>query len=669
MDKVEFACKPPKIVGIYGISGSGKSHLVNELRTLLANDTFLFFNGSAVIDEVVPGGLDEFNSLDSRAQKEYRVEALRHIKETCARSSCTGIVSGHYMLWEDGPEIVWTSEDAALYTHIFYLDTPPVTVSEYRINDTKKPRPTISLEQLAKWQMREIAELGSVCQTNSILFATVTASLRLKLHILLRDIHVHDEERNLDAALLDLDNFLHNQSSSARAVLVLDADKTLAPYDAGFRFWTYSNGALSSGHALLYSVFSGHMGYSYLAFRQAVFIYEQTVDDATYEEICEKLAHEVDLYPDMYGLIRMARQKNVTVIVVTSGLVKVWSRVMDEMFSGIKVIGGNRLSDEYVVSPKIKAEIVRRLQNKYHKLVWAFGDSPIDLPMLTAADHAVVVVPDTNIRSKSMKLALTEAVTYNGLKARQVLFPDSVPPLHIPGVLIVQLDNAMIHAIVDPMPGFQYRIASTEAAQILATGMRNANNSSHSLRRSHHRVGWYLATHYLSTHLGVSTIDIPHVLGHTDKGFTFADESSTLIVPLMRAGEPLAYGISEAMPAAVVRHAKLPVDLPELFILKHRTIILVDAVINTGASILEFVKYIRFVDPRVKIVIVAGIVQEEFLGCQSGDELGGAGGGGKGLLERYLNVYLVGLRMSATKFKGAGKTDTGARLFNTTTLE
>lgn len=122
----------------------------------------------------------------------------------------------------------------------------------------------------------------------------------------------------------------------------------------------------------------------------------------------------------------------------------------------------------------------------------------------------------------------------------------------------------------------------------------------------------------------------------------------------------MAFGLSEAFPLAMFLHAKQPADLTLEHMDAASTIVLVDGVINNGDSILEFMQHIRRHSPTTPIVVVAGVVQAGAVGPES-------------LLTRGVwqmkNVEIVALRTSMHKYTGQGKTDTGARLFNTTELE
>ena len=50
----------PKIMGLYGIPGTGKTHLMRQLQQRLEKDHFAFFEGSEILHKLVPGGLSAF---------------------------------------------------------------------------------------------------------------------------------------------------------------------------------------------------------------------------------------------------------------------------------------------------------------------------------------------------------------------------------------------------------------------------------------------------------------------------------------------------------------------------------------------------------------------------------------------------------------------------------
>ena len=100
--------------------------------------------------------------------------------------------------------------------------------------------------------------------------------------------------------------------------------------------------------------------------------------------------------------------------------------------------------------------------------------------------------------------------------------------------------------------------------------------------------------------------------------------------------------------------------------------ILVGAVINSGASIVEFVRHIREkLSRQIRIVVVAGVMQEGAF--SKTEQEGGKAVVKDGLLKTGLvgmgDVTLVALRTSVNAYTGIGPTDTGHRLFNSTHLD
>lgn len=155
------------------------------------------------------------------------------------------------------------------------------------------------------------------------------------------------------------------------------------------------------------------MGYSEAAFRQATMLYEEACPADEFEDLCNAVAAKVTIYQEMALLIsRASNTKKIGILVVTCGLRRVWEIVLSK--AGLSrmatVIGNGRVSDEYFVSPQTKAEIVSHLHHKAGVCVWAFGDSPIDIPMMREADRAFVVVGDQQSRSKSMDAAVEKVL-------------------------------------------------------------------------------------------------------------------------------------------------------------------------------------------------------------------------------------------------------------------
>jgi uracil phosphoribosyltransferase len=191
------------------------------------------------------------------------------------------------------------------------------------------------------------------------------------------------------------------------------------------------------------------------------------------------------------------------------------------------------------------------------------------------------------------------------------------------------------------------------------TPTRDADVHGHYLRASHSDVGFYLAIEFLSEVLGVEEFPILHVQGHHTEGYRIAQQDKrTLVVAVMRAGEPIAAGVGRALPMAAFLHAKNPEDLKPEYLRGRRTIILADAVVNKGDTIADFVDFIRSKDASVCIIVMTAVAQKACVET----------GRFADLLAKDKKLNLIALRLSGNSYKGTKGTDTGHRLFNTTFL-
>ena len=662
------------VVGLYGIPGSGKTFLLNQLKQKLGQTHFAFYEGSKMIATVVPGGFDAFQSMEEQEKAHWRRRAIDAIGKNCADSGQVAVVAGHFMFWLEEQEAgspVHTQNDLEIFTHILYLDIPAEVVAQRRLDDTERSRPSTSASHLRKWQQEEKTQLRYLCRRHGILFSLVSPypTLLNKASILLHDFRYHTEKYNLSQAESRLDDAVVASQGQLESVLVIDADRTLAAEDTGALFWKrVSNSQPLEYEAFtLNAVFSSPLGYSYTAFRQAVLLYEETANDQEFDALCQDVASAVTMYPEFVSLLQLvAEQKHVGAVVVTCGLRRVWDKVLERegLSEKVKVIGGGRIADGFVVSAAVKGALVARLREAHHMYVWAFGDSPLDLDMLRKADRAIIVVGEEQTRSKIMDAALTNAIDYDGLRAHQAVLPSNASPrLDITKLPIIKLTEP---EFVKSLLCDRYThgdlqvlcVTDRNAAKLLATPMRDAAVAGPDLREAHRRVGWYLAIEFLADVMGLEQSPIRHVLGHQTGGYQLFHEQQTTIVALMRGGEPMAFGVSDAFPLAMFVHASDTDDIKLHHLQGQLTVILVDSVVNTGKTIVEFVQHVRKLHATIRIVVVAGVVQAQ---CVSGGSLNQT-------LARHAKLHLVALRLSDTKFTGSGTTDTGNRLFNTTHL-
>ncbi|KAL4939264.1 hypothetical protein BDV06DRAFT_38815 [Aspergillus oleicola] len=661
----------PSVIGLYGLPGSGKSHLLKQLHQELGKSDFQFFEGSEIIDFVTDGGLEAFKQFDESQQTLIRNLAIEHIKSICIQSRKAGIVTGHFMFWDDEksekPLKVCTKGDFNTYTHIVYVNTPVDELVKQREQDMDRRRSNVSPGHLKRWQDAEIEELRGLCRDNGMLFVTVYPNLKKKLVSLIRDFQRHDPCHNASVAELQLDKALSIDYDKLHTVLFFDADKTLGPDDTAKLFWEKLRKSKGRDDPLK-ALFGGPLGYSYAAFRQAMLLYEESADDGQFDAICEEVAAETILYTQMSALLhRVKENDHICAVIVTCGLRRVWEKIITKegLSRVVKVVGGGRIADEVVVTPSVKESLVTRAQ--VHGLyTLAFGDSPLDLPMLIAAHEAVVVVGEEQNRSKSMDLELYSSIKNKGLQARQaLLLNESSPPrIDIARLPVVDLTEESFIASIFQRHKSSGSLAlhhatDSNAAKLLATPTRDNLCAGLALRKAHSKAGEWLALTYLTEIIGLEKSVMHDTHGNKTDKYLLLGEERTVIVPVMRGGEPMACGLNEAFPKARFVHAKEAEELKKEHLEGSITVIVVDWVINSGKTIVEFIQRVREIHDSIRIVVVAGVVQDQVVkGCSTLRRLA-----------RSIEFTVVALRLSENKYTGKGATDTGHRLFNTTHLD
>ncbi|KAF2634375.1 hypothetical protein P280DRAFT_260566 [Massarina eburnea CBS 473.64] len=663
--------KPP-IIGLYGLSGAGKSYLLNKVKNTQSTmphqasplPTPMFYDGSSALDAVVPGGLTAFKALSPAEQDAARGHAITYIGAQCATNNTTGVVAGHYMLWDDvddgqeKPVTVGVEADWDVYTHIAYLRVDAGDVVKRREDDKVKQRPKLSREQLDQWQKSEIAGLRAECEEKGIWFTIIEDGASAVER--LGDLVTHPNSYRNRVAAEEVLRGVMDKADFLDTFMVFDADRTLAAEDTGALFWEEMN-KMASKTATdpdpLKKLFKTH-GYSYDSFRRATLLYEEQA--VHFAGVCAKVAEKVTLYPQILTLLHRASSKpHIKIVILTCGIRHIWTQILARShLPHIPVLGGSRVSDGYVMTGKLKGELVSLLHTQNFRVV-AFGDSPLDMAMLREADQAHIIVGNETSRSKTMDADLSIAIAA-GLPATQILLPSTSTPRLDEHILpILELGDTQIENLVK-RPSFTHA-THKPITKILQTALRDAAQTGPTLRAAHEEVGKYLALEYVTGILGTETYGIRHVQKKMTDGYRLRDEEKTLIVPLMRGGEPMAFGVSKAFNTAMFAHAKTPDDLDRALVARCRAIVLVDSVVNSGKSVVEFVDALRGAESvfEGRIVVVTGVVQE--------------GAVRRGALAELLRtdgeVFLVALRVSENEYKGRGGTDTGHRLFNTTMLD
>ena len=662
----------PTVIGLYGVPGCGKSRLLKMLEQSLGHIYFAFYDESRTIADLVPGGLSVFESLEEQQQTRWRPRAIDKVGKECLETGKVGIVAATFMFWAEEQEherAIYTQNDIASYAHILYLDTPAKTIAKRRLNDTKRNRPLASAAHLSKWQHMEKIQLRSLCRQHGVLFSSVSSDQTLqKVMKQLLEFRFGNEEHNLSCADRRLDEIIASSQGQITTMVVMDADKTLTPQDMGTLYGTTisESRALEEDNKTMKVLFDDSSEYSYIAFRQAMLLYEEMGSDEEFDALCENLASLVPMHPEFLCLLHLVQeQEHIGAIVMTSGLRRVWDKVFArEGLPEVKVVGGGRIADGFVVTSHVKGALTARLHNSHQMYVWAFGDSSLDLEMLCEADQAIVVVNEESKRSTDMDKALIDTTKFKGcgLRARQVLFPNKTLPrpnsrtLPIFKLTDPEFVKSLLGNKYKPtgFQGFYVSHRNPRAAMLLAVPMYNTRIVGPDLRRAHRRIGHYLAIEHMSNSIGLEFSLDDHVQGHHTSGFQLLHEKQTTIVALMREGEPMALGVNDAFPLAMLVHASNPSDVKPHHLDGQLTVVLVISVVKTGKSVIEFVRHVRKLHATIQIMVIAGVIQSQ---CVVGMNL-------KKALADQTRLYLISLWHSGTKITDSDLTNTNNRLFD-----
>ena len=190
--------------------------------------------------------------------------------------------------------------------------------------------------------------------------------------------------------------------------------------------------------------------------------------------------------------------------------------------------------------------------------------------------------------------------------------------------------------------------------RLLATESRRTDSTPWELSRSHVALGRFVAGE-LAEALPLEPREIAHPQGQRS-GWQIANEARITLVTFMRAGLYAAEGVREVLPNARVVHVSpkrgvglVEKDLQELGPVGGGRFILIDSVVNTGASLEPVLAQLR--DRGAAWLAVVALV--------------GPVPTARRLEAEHADVHFYFARISDNQYVGRGSTDTGNRLFGT----
>ena len=189
--------------------------------------------------------------------------------------------------------------------------------------------------------------------------------------------------------------------------------------------------------------------------------------------------------------------------------------------------------------------------------------------------------------------------------------------------------------------------------QVLATETRRTDTTPQALALSHIALGRFLAGE-LVEEFQLEPCEIQHPQG-VRQGWRIADEHDIALLVFMRSGLYVAEGVRELFQRAPLHHV-LPrrgvglddAELEKIVALAPRTCVVIDAVVNTGASIEPVLAQLS--EWGFRIFVLSLVSPKPTV---------------ERLAEAWPNVCFMFARVSDNQYVGSNGLDTGNRLFGT----
>ncbi|GKZ32813.1 hypothetical protein AbraIFM66950_002440 [Aspergillus brasiliensis] len=603
--KTEAPPRRQNLIGIFGIPGSGKTRLLNQLRKELEGDPFSFHEFEEVKKDA-PGGHRPYD------------DAFDALRTKCDQAGVTGIATATYTLLDESDyrpyPIMLDEVYEGGFTHIIYLKTPTDEVyarcqahGERRFR--KCPR-----EAFCAWVDHEIRNLQRQCSNRDTLLTIVYPYDLPQIVALIQSFRLdQDEEYNQGRVNEYVDKTVAPWQGHVERVLVLDGDNNvLTPKKEEQIFWEkYYFGdredAYEDGHRLL-PIEHHWYGYkhNYFNLRQASLIYEQVEAEGRLDETCRKAASAIALYPQIKNILhRVSKCSHLRIIIVTSRLRLLWETILAQegLSNSVTVIGSGPVSNGYVVTPSVKEALVERLTATHHFQVWAFGNSDSSIDMFRRAHYSVILCRPKDPTGYDGRCAsdtvLEVKTSKNCLDATSLRLTE----LEEPGFLdkLVQHQFTLAHA------------THKAVAKLLHTGiLRTRDLPPHLQPKIYNEAGWYLASEYISELRGLEA-ETENPKDPEATGYQLVRESRVHIVPMNDDGNYMACGIRDAFKNASFQQASQADDVDFDHIEEKDAVVLVQSVVYSAHTITRFVHHIRRMKPGIHVFVVAGVIQAELV--------------------------------------------------------
>lgn len=489
---------------IYGLPCSGKTYQMNRINNLEK------INGSELLNKLSNNKFEELTVLE---KEQKRKELLDVIKE-----KDNFIIDGHFMFpsprWPSltPANIVFTENDALFYDVYLYLYEDSQIIKS-RIEHSNKNKHYLDGNiDIKKWQEIEIKKLKESCRKNNKDFYIIDNPTYLPEFIE----EIRNGYSNVNKARKIVDEIL--KDSFTLEINLVDGDRTIVKEDTSKTILNYKT------HTFDNNFFTGYQ----------FFLQKKEMEQYKDINIPDKLT---------LNKVLLEKIKDRYNCLLSSGNPLIWNK-LGKKLNFNKIYAGYEISEEtkYFVCKFFKKE----------RIVNAYGDSKIDIPMIKESNNGYLILFDKLSRS-------LEGVDIKGIKT---LFCE-------PYIL----EN------------------KTDINELVKKTKSDSGICGNELANTHFKLG--------------------QMLGDVLK--TVTNEEKTTIVSILRGGLFLSNGIYSKVNGHIqLYNDKLESDFKIENSLDD-TVILVDSVINSGDTILKLINKIKENNNIKNIIIVACVIQEEAL--------------------------------------------------------
>ena len=540
-------------LAVYGVSRAGKDYFIERLIKYFSDrgHSLYHIKGAETLNRLAVDiyGVG-FKQCNEAQKNKLRKQFTVRVTQTEKRFENV-VVDGHYSFYNADNEldVVFTPCDKRCYDKYFYLESNPSTIVErMRESAGSKYNGEITCEQVDYWQNFEINRL-----TEALL------SRQKELHIIqygdLAFQYVFDcaTADKYDSAGIAR-NFVDDLELTNDCVVLTDCDNTLSTNDSSALALKFRQEANSE----LKAIFKGDR-YSNFQMKRA---YEYSAKADLYNE--ESIDYIVNnILPNKELIDNLLALENVSVIGVTAGNKALWKKILRRFGLRIPLLA----HEQMIVSKYVKYFIVKELQAR-GKYVIALGDSLLDALMLRQANKSYLITikghrdylenflaENTYIHQLAYLPRCYSAVPCEkSISAIKVLSPD---------------ENKEEISICQSASGIVGKV----------------------LRKTHYRLGKKVARLILA-----------------DFG-----EGEKVVVSMLRSGVPFSFGIADYFDCPLLFYDETHPDgfekqLLEYPRLKNATMILCDAVINSGKTIKNITKVLS----DKKCIVATTVLSDTF---------------------------------------------------------